>query len=1200
MLCARGSARPPSTKTRVLVDGTWYVFAGPLPAGGKDSSEPQTRIPAFMYPDDSVALALRRVEALVPGAAGHRYSLPAGAKGALNQALLGPRQELRLERQADGRPSSPEEHERARQIAELLDAARSHAPNNADPGFTACRFTRWVSAVPPPQTSFRALEDAYHNVDAVDAVGLVRLVAWHGGEPEVRVKPNRNAPVGSPVNLDALRGFQPDPDDGDLLEVFLSFPTANVGGVARMLVRPDGGYRVLATADPFDGAEDASILAMHASVGVVARRLGLRAPVPDKDLVALTVHAELRTAGRPPGPGSLRDAVVGRFYPLFAAEASKAAVHLEYKRVAGFDDPTRVREWLAERTRGRMAGATTPAALAAVLRDTFLTLDADEATFLAEGEIRRKQQQQPQRRRRRRGRELADAVEASLAPAREFFGYRVVAKGVQSLAQWRQLQADLAAVVGGASGAAAAGRRRLTSFDEAPTPLQGEQTPGSQGSPSLASPSLAATPIEERGDIIRRLYEADRNLFQLQGKQDIYARHCGRHELRQPVVVRAADRVMAGVSALAYGSTPEKAAENAYACPAIWCPQSGVALKPKPHPLIGRDGKRRAGVPADKARAIEKKYQAQYVCPNAKSGERPLFLYTSAYWGHNPSQPRHVGFHSTKKNAAGMCLPCCFKLPKDRVVRECTGKDKDASVEEAGDQDDADRAGDDDQNADGDNAKYVLSDNVVPIKHGRYGALPRAFRSLLPERGYLGKGFAARGRYLLREGLAEHRPSSIASALATLAGLPSARALIADVRARLTPDVLMQLENGQVLLRLLETRGSVSEDATSPAARKWFGDPNQLAQAGELESQRQDALWRGFHALLTYIEGPSADPRLLYDLVGRLYGFALGVFEADGQRAWFDCPTFVDYESEGEMPFGLLLRQGTFYEPLVIATASRSEMSAVRMLKRDDAVVSRLLKTLVSTCDVHVGKAIDTVEEGVVDAVVLRRDLLVVATLRAGGLLVPFDPPLPSGHVARLLAAHRDARVVHLEDLGELSGPANLVAALTAAAPNLAPTRRADGTIVVANGAWEYSSLLGAKGHNKDKDIIKNKIKRSAYIVRCVLPVGPAFYAVPNEDDRVLWETQQRHAETEYQTWKRGVLAKQTKAPGKTVLPLKKLMALAPRAHNATYWAQRLMYEMETGIDVGPSSESSAHVRESMDVSQTDIDTMRFSRTPVL
>ena len=99
---------------------------------------------------------------------------------------------------------------------------------------------------------------------------------------------------------------------------------------------------------------------------------------------------------------------------------------------------------------------------------------------------------------------------------------------------------------------------------------------------------------------------------------------------------------------------------------------------------------------------------------------------------------------------------------------------------------------------------------------------------------------------------------------------------------------------------------------------------------------------------------------------------------------------------------------------------------------------------------------------------------------------------------------------------------------------------------------------------------------------------------------RVLWVAQQRRAEEEYQAWKRDVMkgAKDGK-DGKPVT-LKRLSALAPRAKHAAFWAPRLAYEMETGIDVGPSSDSSAYVREVSEVSQADIDTMRFSRNPTL
>ena len=740
-----------------------------------------------------------------------------------------------------------------------------------------------------------------------------------------------------------------------------------------------------------------------------------------------------------------------------------------------------------------------------------------------------------------------EAVEVAVTPASEFFGFRIVARGVQTLAQWRQIMADVGSLVDHAS--RHRGRPQRTDFDD------DDEAPEREREKNEGDDSVE----EERGDIIKRLYEADRKLFQLKGKQNIYARHCGRHELRQPVVMRADKLAKAGVSAVAYGSTPEKAAENAYACPAIWCPQSGVALTPRTHPLYDGKGQRRAGVPADKARALERKYRAQFVCPNAAhGGERPLFLYSSAYWGYNPKQERHIGFHSTKKSAEGQCLPCCFKLPKPRVVAECTGKPSN-----------------DDEKT---NDKYVLSD-AVPIKAGRYGALPSAFRSLLPDDAFMGKGFAVRGRYVLREGIAEHSPSSLVAAVAALAGMRDARAFVDDVRARLTPDALLQLENGQLLLRLMAIAPTnvKDDDPHSPPAKRWLGNGNN--EKGAYDVDRRAALWRGFRSLLAYLGSTSVDVRLLYDLVARLHGFALGVFEVDGERVWFDCPTFVDYGEPSARRFGLVLRQGAYCEPLIVANVQRSaaKIAAQRLMRRNDPLVGQMLGRLVSTCRVPVPSP--SADETAlltgppVEAVVMRRDLLLVAVLAAGGLLVPIDPPLPSGHLARLLGKYRDARLVHLEDMEVMNGPADLIAALRAAAPHTAP--RAHGSTVVAcGGAWEFD-VLG----------------RGQYRPRCTRPVGPGFYAVPAEDERTRWVDARRSEEDAYQVWKRGV----TQSP--EPMTLKKLQSLAPRSEAAAFWAARLAYERATGIDVGPSSDSSVRKRNGYDISQRDLDTLRYSQS---
>ena len=1146
MLCGR-APRPPST-VRVVVDGRTHEFEG-------------------LYADDSLAQVRQRVEALVPGVRRGRHRLldSVGNDLPFALALLGDRKEIQLARveehgDGDGDEHLEDEGGRQREIAALLQRARA-LPRPHEKGLSACRYLSWTQAVRAPdgKTAMRPLETMFTRLDAVGAIVVARLVTWRGGEASVQVKhdPKRQS-------VDALRGFQADVDAGDQLELMLAMP---VGALARMLVAPTGAYRLIATATTYNAAGDDALQALTAAAAAVARRLGLRPPNAEADLEAATLEAELRSEGRPPDASTLKATVDASFYPLFAADTRRSATVLRYKRVADFDSGPRIREWMAERAGQAQLGVRS--AMAAELRRTFLSLDAREAAALAA------EPPPPAKRRARRRKGVAAPgaeVEVVLTPARDFFGYRLLAH-VQSLEQWRQLQADVAAVVAAAGGSGQRPDQRqgqLTSFDLSEPPQNKDKVANVANAADAVKAPLEEGETLKRGDIVKRLYEADRELFQLRGKEDIYARHCGLHEMRQPVVIRGRDKASAAaVPSVAYGSTPERAAENAYACPAIWCPQSAVALKPKPHPLFGPDGQRKAVSP-DKAAAIERAYQAQYVCPNAKAGgERPLFLYDSTYWNHNPAQQRHLGFHSTRKSAAGLCLPCCFKLPKDRVVREC-----------AGDQGrgDAEADGDDDGND-----KYVLGDAVVPIKAGRYGALPRAFRALLPPGGYVAKGFAPRGRHLLRAGLPSHRPSSLMAAVAALTGLPSAAAFVEDVAQRLTPTELVQLENGQLLLRLLASAGPTTEaDAKavqSRSARAWLGFDDAVAQPSASTVQRHLSMWRGFQSFLAYLRGPAVDERLLYDLVSRLHGFALGLLEADGDRVWFDCPTFVGYDMRPkEVRFGLLLKQRGTYEPLVLADVNRTSVAAKYVVPQSDPVVSRLLGRLVTSCQlegVATPAAAAAAANGPVEAVVMRRDMLVVGVLSSDGLFVPFEPPLPSGHLGRLMAAHPESRLAHLEDLHDdgLRGPRDLVAALRKAAPDSRPTRRGK-DVTAYSGTWTFESMPGGR-----------------YRPVTTLPVGPNFYSVPAEDDRTRWVAASKRAEKDYQAWKLHLAAR----PG---TPLKKLAAAAPPGK--TYWAARLAYELSSGRDVGPATDSSVRLGNDTAVSQRDLETLRFSRTPVL
>ena len=1121
-----------------------------------------------LYPDDPVFMVKQRIEAALGVPARAQRLFVGGGKGGKEAqelvqplALLGDASEVEVRSEAEaGEPAGPEEaaeRARFREVADILALAAAPPPGVDVGGF---RFSRWRQEVPPPARAPAHLEALYHRALVSTKALVARLVTWRGGEPSVLVK------FAAHAGEDAVamaRGYVSDAELGDVLELVVAY--ADAARVARVRVGPTGAYAVDAEA-AFDGVEEDAVAAMQKAVGAVARALGLRAPDAEADALDADLDAELRTAGRrPPDVAAVRAAVDGRLFPFFAAEPMPKALRLRYKRVAGFDGRANVRDWIAEHA----APGMPPDALAAALRRTFLSLTAEEAR---EEAARVARDGVPRKARRARGMRSPwhGVVEARLALATDFFGYRLSARSVTSLRQWRSLAraAALALVPASAVAASAAPSSPLQvpdSFDDAPAPAPSRPAKGAPAPPRADAAEVEGREEErggERGDVLKRLYEADGRLFQINGKNDIYARHCGRHELRQPVVVRgkaAAER--AGVQSVAYGSSPEKAAVNAYACPAIWCPQSGVALTPTPHPLFdAKTGERRRGVAPADAAAAERAYQATFVCPNARFGERPMFLYDSEYWSHNPAQGRHLGFNSTRKNADGMCLPCCFKLPKPAIVAECTGREPDEGDE-----------------GDAKNDRYVLGAGVVPLKPGRYGALPSPFGASVD------KGFAQTGRHLLRWGIPRHHPDSLVAAIAAIAGFPTAAALVDDVRDRLTPTLLLQLENGRLLMRLLGTRGggkeagaAVLDARAARAARAWLGPAAR--SDGAVASARDAALWRAFGVLMRYLRGRSPkDPRLLYDLVARLYGFSLAVFEFDGGRLWFDCPAFV---AVSEVRYGMVLKQGAYYEPLVVADMQRERTVAEVKVARDDPAVAAVLEKATSECRLGsqpaaaAAAALRPPKGGPpARAFVLRRDLLVVARQAADGLVVPIEPPLPSGHLDALLAASPGARVVHLEDLG----PQRVRGVASQA--DVARALRREGVANPAALPWAFDVAAGAVE------------------ARCLRPVGPSFYAVPGEDDRTRWAEAEQRDEAAYQAWKRATVARERGAPS-----LRRLAALAPRARAAT-WAPRLSYELATGRDLAPTPGSAARPPNApgsgADVQQSDIDSHRYSHVPV-
>ena len=156
---------------------------------------------------------------------------------------------------------------------------------------------------------------------------------------------------------------------------------------------------------------------------------------------------------------------------------------------------------------------------------------------------------------------------------------------------------------------------------------------------------VATTRKDVHARLLKDLHRADRDLFKFPGSH--YATDCTQHNMRQPVVVTRAE--LARIEAkfprshsgaiVDVGSTKAARERNAYICPKVWCPKSRVSLTEAQLKKLG--GK----------------------CPGGVK-EKPV-MFDSAYMPL--SRARYPGLLDGRKHPDGLCMPCCFTKPGQRL-----------------------------------------------------------------------------------------------------------------------------------------------------------------------------------------------------------------------------------------------------------------------------------------------------------------------------------------------------------------------------------------------------------------------------------------------------------------------------------------------------------------------------------------------------
>ena len=506
---------------------------------------------------------------------------------------------------------------------------------------------------------------------------------------------------------------------------------------------------------------------------------------------------------------------------------------------------------------------------------------------------------------------------------------------------------------------------------------------------------------------LNQLYRADIALFKFKGTK--YGSVCGHNNGRQPIVVSRGeldriDREHPGAhkgALLDYGTTPEKAARNAYICPKYWCVRDRTAL--------AKDGK----------------------CPN---GDKPL-TFASSYFGNDKNKDRYVGVLDQKNHPDGFCMPCCFiKPPKADQVAKCAPA-KISSTNEDEDEEKVHRDG-----------RYVMSDTTV-LEEGRYAVLPKSIMDVIGGSKKCGNRDDGSGNLSLWNSCYAQRGVSLRSSRQRFLDcmvyamdnprIKSTKDLAQAIVDNLTISTFVRLNGGRLAREYL-SRGNL-DTIRDEAAKPENGSASNKARFEGFRylshsEPRSKLLMAAMHAYFNDLKDASVvktpDRHGLLELLSmpstwlNSHGSNVMILYVDdsGDGADADssvqCPLPLSSASSNwryDAPTVLVLKRGGYFQPIVYLTQARTGMhETMRMHSEMHPHVAVLVHAYIGACDV-VGRAGLIVKgralmEGILAAVAAEGRKVTAQVVdywfRPTGLVLDNGLYLPLPHMTHLLSGN--------------------------------------------------------------------------------------------------------------------------------------------------------------------------------------------------
>jgi hypothetical protein len=451
--------------------------------------------------------------------------------------------------------------------------------------------------------------------------------------------------------------------------------------------------------------------------------------------------------------------------------------------------------------------------------------------------------------------------------------------------------------------------------EENTAPAQDQHVQESQHNTNAASPViLQYDPNDPNGvksiDLIKELKSKDRLLFMHPNRnkeQQAYSKVCQKAASRQPVVMTKSElqrskSAFEATNFINYGSTPEKAAENFYACPDVWCPKSRKALSRLQYEAL---------ITAKKS-------------PCDDPYDLPVLFYKEKAW---KDQERYVGFVEPEKHPLQLCMPCCFTKQN---IRGDAADNTQCSPNKQG------------------NPKYVFGSTKI-ADAGRFATIPNSLSKLLGNQSNRGGNLPNNIKQYVRQGI-QLSLQSFLLVLTEILDNPELKTendIVQSIVKNLTIDLFIKLDSGLLCKRFMRIvdPNTIYEQTYWNRFKTWylkqtilreippaslklpaFTKPNLKSPTSIRDSKiimRDYILWAAYSEFLKHLQDASRTKthELLLSLVNlqlnwlNKNGTNIMIVEANEQDIYvpkLQSPIRKKY------PSVVLVKTGNYYEPLVL------------------------------------------------------------------------------------------------------------------------------------------------------------------------------------------------------------------------------------------------------------------------------------------